>query len=94
MTLDEIKAKAETYLEFPDERRVGGAVSYVSAMLFAQQIQKDATEAQSRALAERLRERARRYQLDNGEPGEMADTWGWRIIAKVLRDEADKIARL
>lgn len=41
--------------------------------------------------AERLRERARMYQEDDGSPGPMASVWGWRDIARWLRYEADRL---
>jgi hypothetical protein len=28
-------------------------------------------------IAERIRERARLFQADNGDPGALASTWGW-----------------
>jgi len=39
-----------------------------------------------------LRERASKYQRVDGSPGLLAsNTWGWRTIAKILRDAADKL---
>jgi hypothetical protein len=42
-------------------------------------------------IAERIRERARLFQADNGDPGALASTWGWRTIASELRSIADEV---
>lgn len=34
---------------------------------------------------------ARKYQNDDGAPGVLASSWGWRTIAEILRKVADKL---
>lgn len=41
-----------------------------------------------RGLEKGLLDRARLYQEDDGSPGPLASEWGWRSIARILRELA------
>lgn len=50
--------------------------------------------AKLEAASEKLRTIARRYQQDDGEPGDLSgNCWGWRTIAENLRWAADQVER-
>jgi len=47
----------------------------------------------SRDAAVRLRQIASRYMADDGEPGDLGFSWGWRTIAERLRGVAAEIEK-